>query len=112
MFYVSYVNKRNSILQCLFATPELNWPFIKGTLEINSNSKTRGRLAEAYAELVKEAKRDGHVSSTSLWNFKSIVAKLNPTFDGYGQQDAQEFLRFALDGLSLDLNRVTSKPKY
>ena len=68
----------------MFATPELNRPFIKGTVEICSTSKTRGRLAASYAELVKGAKSGGHVSSTSLWDFKSIVAKLNPSFDGYG----------------------------
>ena len=28
------------------------------------------------------------------------------------QQDAQEFLRFLLEGLHDDLNRVKSKPKY
>ena len=30
----------------------------------------------------------------------------------YSQQDAQEFLRFLLEGLHDDLNQVKSKPKY
>ena len=93
---------RNSILQCMFATPDLSKPFISGSYEseINSSSKTKGSLSRAYSELVKSAKKEGSVSSYLVRDFKSIVAKYNSTFDGYGQQDAQEFLRFALDGLS------------
>jgi ubiquitin carboxyl-terminal hydrolase 2/21 len=30
---------------------------------------------------------------------------------GYCQQDAQEFLRYLLEGLHEDVNRVTVKPK-
>jgi ubiquitin carboxyl-terminal hydrolase 2/21 len=30
---------------------------------------------------------------------------------GYCQQDAQEFLRYLLEGLHEDVNRVTAKPK-
>lgn len=30
---------------------------------------------------------------------------------GYAQQDAQEFLRYLLEGLHEDVNRVTVKPK-
>lgn len=98
----------------MFATPDLSKPFISGSYEseINSSSKTKGSLSRAYSELVKSAKKDGSVSSYLVRDFKSIVAKYNSTFDGYGQQDAQEFLRFALDGLSRELNWVTKKPVY
>ena len=74
-------------------------------------SPTRGRLAEAYAELVSQS-RSGSVSSPTLRQFKRCISKLNSIFEGYGQQDSQELLRFALDGLSADLNRVTGKPVY
>jgi ubiquitin C-terminal hydrolase len=33
-------------------------------------------------------------------------------FAGYGQEDAQEFLRCLLDGMHNELNRVRRKPKY
>lgn len=103
----------NSILQCLFASPKLNEYFMDGKYlnDINTKSKTKGSLAKAYAELVSDAK-EGSVSRTVISNFKSIVGKCNSAFIGYGQQDSQEFLRFAIDGLSGDLNRVTTKPKY
>lgn len=103
----------NSILQCLFASPGLNEYFLKSTHddELNTKSKTKGRLAEAYASLVKSAK-SGNVSRMTVSDFKSLVGRFNSQFIGYGQQDSQEFLRFALDGLSADLNRITKKQKY
>jgi len=33
-------------------------------------------------------------------------------FSGYGQQDAQEFMRFLIDRMHDELNRVMYKPKY
>lgn len=30
---------------------------------------------------------------------------------GYAQQDAQEFLRYLLEGMHEDVNRITEKPK-
>ena len=44
--------------------------------------------------------------------FKQNIEKWAPQFMGYRQQDSQEFLRFMLDGLSEDLNRVIEKKKW
>jgi ubiquitin carboxyl-terminal hydrolase 2 len=43
---------------------------------------------------------------------KRVIGKVASRFTGYDQQDAQEFLRFLLDGLHEDLNRVLKKPPY
>jgi ubiquitin C-terminal hydrolase len=43
---------------------------------------------------------------------KAAVGAINRQFAGYGQHDSQEFLRFLLDGLHDDLNRVRVKPAY
>lgn len=103
----------NSILQCLFASPGLNEYFINEIHDgdLNSKSKTKGKLAGAYASLVKSAK-GGSVPRMVISDFKSLIGRCNSQFMGYGQQDSQEFLRFALDGISADLNRVTKKMKY
>ena len=37
---------------------------------------------------------------------QAVVAKYNPMFAGYQQQDSQEFLTFLLDGLHEGLNEV------
>lgn len=103
----------NSILQWLFASPKLNEYFMSGKYEsdLNTKSKTKGQLAKAYSDLVSSAK-SGSVTRSVVSDFKSLVGRCNSQFIGYGQQDSQEFLRFALDGLSADLNRITTKAKY
>ena len=40
------------------------------------------------------------------------MSRVAKQFSGYGQQDAQEFLRFLLDGMHNELNRIETKPKY
>jgi len=70
---------------------------------------TRGKLANAFSELMKKLwARDGTVS-VEPGAFKSALAKFAPQFRGYNQQDAQELLEFLLDGLHEDLNSVKEK---
>jgi len=52
--------------------------------------------------------REQRVVDTSA--FKDQIQRFAPRFMGYSQQDAQEFLRYLLEGLHEDVNRVTSKP--
>ncbi|KNE71660.1 hypothetical protein AMAG_16215 [Allomyces macrogynus ATCC 38327] len=72
--------------------------------DLNPYSDTKGQLALALARLLREmhAAR-GAVSPRA---FKREVERWAPHFQGYDQQDAQEFLRFLLDGLATDLARV------
>lgn len=74
---------------------------------------TRGKygIAAAFCELVKsiKSKSSGYLVPRDM---KSTVSRKTRRFVGYGQQDAQEFLIFLLEGISEDLNRVRSKPKY
>ena len=43
-------------------------------------------------------------------NFKSILERFAPQFQGYNQQDSQELLAYLLDGIHEDLNRVMTRP--
>ena len=45
-------------------------------------------------------------------DLKHVVGKYASRFIGYQQHDAHEFLRFFVDGLHEDLNRVRDKPAY
>ena len=98
----------NSILQCVFHTPK----FIDSLLrsEINRRSKLRGQLAERFCDLMQEMRNSR--SFVSPDDVKMMVGRFAPQFNGYSQQDAHEFLRFLLDGLHEDVNRVQSKEPY
>lgn len=103
----------NSTLQCLSNIPELREYFITNayTHDIHPHAPMKGQLATEFGDLL-----------TKMWNttldtvspdaFKSIVGKWAPQFKGYRQHDSQEFLRFLLDGLHEELNRVKIKPPY
>jgi ubiquitin carboxyl-terminal hydrolase 2 len=45
-------------------------------------------------------------------DLKSQIAKSCSQFSGYNQEDAQEFMRFLIDRMHDELNRVAKKPKY
>ena len=71
-----------------------------------------GHLAIAFADLVRQALNSSFQAVVSPSKLKQAIEKWAPQFMGYRQQDSQEFLRFMLDGLSEDLNRVSEKKKW
>jgi len=69
-------------------------------------------MISAFGSLLQELWKgdsDERVVNTSA--FKGQVQRFAPRFMGYAQQDAQEFLRYLLEGLHEDVNRVTTRPK-
>ena len=102
----------NSVVQCLSAASPLREFFAAGdhVYELNAGSKTRGRLASEFHALLGELWDSGGYASPT--RFKRAVETFAPSFAGYSQHDAHEFLRFLLDGLHEDLNRITRKPAY
>ncbi|KAL3271168.1 hypothetical protein HHI36_021664 [Cryptolaemus montrouzieri] len=104
----------NSVIQCLSNT-KLLLEYLRqdGHMrDINpTNSSMKGSLIKAFAEVIKELwaedSCDRVVNTASL---KSQIQRFAPRFMGYAQQDAQEFLRYLLEGLHEDVNRVTEKP--
>ena len=70
---------------------------------------TGGKLATAYAQLLKEMWL-GNKPVVKPAQFKKQLSKFAPQFSGTYQHDAQEVLAFLLDGLHEDLNRVKDKP--
>ena len=56
--------------------------------------------------------KDSGGSAVTPSAIKNAVSRTVSQFSGYGQQDSQEFLRFLIDRMHDELNRVTTKPPY
>lgn len=103
----------NSALQCVRSVEELTKYFLTDSYvdEINKTNPLgyNGRVALAYVGLLREIYDEGR-GSVSPRDFKTTVGRCRSTFQGWGQQDSQEFLGFLLDGLQEDLSRIKKKP--
>ena len=102
----------NSALQCFFNTPPLLHYFSEQPYRdhLNAKSQMGGELAKTFADTflqVLKCKEHGCVNPATL---KRVVGRWAPHLSGYQQQDAQEFMRFLMDGLSEDLNNKSPRP--
>ncbi|XP_072342448.1 ubiquitin carboxyl-terminal hydrolase 2-like isoform X1 [Scyliorhinus torazame] len=103
----------NSMLQCLSNTRELRDYCIQNTYrrELHNRSRTNTALMEEFAKLLQSLWTSSSNDPISPSEFKTQIQKYAPRFVGYNQQDAQEFLRFLLDGLHNEVNRVSVRSK-
>ncbi|CAH0549356.1 unnamed protein product [Brassicogethes aeneus] len=105
----------NSVIQCLSNTRQLSEYLRKDSYmrDINSSmSSMKGALIKAFTQVIKELwSEDLSDRVVNTVTFKSQIQRFAPRFMGYAQQDAQEFLRYLLEGLHEDVNRVKEKPK-
>ncbi|XP_014251956.1 ubiquitin carboxyl-terminal hydrolase 2-like [Cimex lectularius] len=101
----------NSVVQCLSHTRLLKDFLVSRDFSQDfRNADTKGSLIKAFADVIYELwSEGGKIVNTS--SFKSQIQRYAPRFMGYNQQDAQEFLRYLLEGIHNDINRVTVKQK-
>nr|XP_036577490.1 ubiquitin carboxyl-terminal hydrolase [Colletotrichum truncatum]KAF6784488.1 ubiquitin carboxyl-terminal hydrolase [Colletotrichum truncatum] len=103
----------NSALQCVRSVEELTKYFLTNEYEKEINKANalgyKGQVAMAYGGLLKEIYADSR-GAVSPRDFKNTVGRARSTFQGWGQQDTQEFLGFLLDALQEDLSRIKKKP--
>ncbi|XP_006619427.1 ubiquitin carboxyl-terminal hydrolase 2-like isoform X2 [Apis dorsata] len=104
----------NSVIQCLSNTrPLLEYLLNEQYLaDINTTtSSMKGALIKAFSQVIHELWEVGGDLVVNTTALKSQIQRFAPRFMGYSQQDAQEFLRYLLEGLHEDVNRVTVKPQ-
>jgi ubiquitin C-terminal hydrolase len=99
----------NSVLQCVLLSPYLTEYIISTFPKEKKNRSTP--VAQSFSELLQKVRTAGGAAVTPS-DLKNQVSRTVSQFSGYGQQDAQEFLRFLLDRMHDELNRIVSKPKY
>ncbi|ODQ65431.1 peptidase C19, ubiquitin carboxyl-terminal hydrolase 2, partial [Nadsonia fulvescens var. elongata DSM 6958] len=105
----------NSALQCVTHVEELVNYFASDYYrkEINTTNPIgmNGDVAAVFGKLINSLyNNNSYESAFSPREFKSVIGRYGSAFEGYQQQDSQEFLAFLLDGLHEDLNRVITKP--
>lgn len=103
----------NSAIQCL-----ANTIFVLELVLYNAyfrdinyrNSIMKGTLIKEFSGVIKQiwsAQMENNVVNIAA--LKAEMEKFAPSFMGYCQQDAQEFLRYFLQGLHDDINRAKKK---
>jgi len=78
----------------------------------NKRDQMKGLLAEEFGSTIRYMWSGAAYSCFAPRELKQLVGKLASRFEGYEQHDCQEFLRFLIDGLHNDLNRVLKQPAY
>ena len=68
----------------------------------------QGQLALSFGKLMESMWQSN--SPVVPRNFKQAVARCCEQFNGYDQQDSQEYISFLIDGLHEDLNLRMKKP--
>ncbi|XP_013859429.1 ubiquitin carboxyl-terminal hydrolase 2 [Austrofundulus limnaeus] len=103
----------NSILQCLSNTSELRDYCLRNVhrIDLKTSCRNNTALMEEFAKLTQSLWMSVNKEAISPSDFRSQIQRFAPKFVGCNQQDAQEFLRFLLDGLHNEVNRATLRPK-
>jgi CRP-like cAMP-binding protein len=104
----------NSCIQCLSHTENLR-PLLQTAMDnrqINQQSRYKGGVAKAMTELVSRLYRGVPRTAEVPKDLKREMGRVHRMFAGFAQQDSQELLRYLLDGLHEDTNRIKGKVKW
>ncbi|XP_053224554.1 ubiquitin carboxyl-terminal hydrolase 21 isoform X1 [Podarcis raffonei] len=101
----------NAVLQCLSSTKSLRDYCLRREFrqEQPSALRTQQELTEAFADVIATLWHPDSTEAANPSRFKAVFQKYVPSFTGYSQQDAQEFLKFLMDRLHVEINRKGRK---
>eukprot|EP00760_Papus_ankaliazontas_P028348 PhM_4_TR364/c0_g1_i3/m.16319/K11833/USP2; ubiquitin carboxyl-terminal hydrolase 2 len=103
----------NAAIQCLVRVPAFGEYILQhgDSLDINTGTKSRGRVTLSLVDLTKRLLLLD-TRSVPMYDFRQAITRFAQRFDDYQQHDSHEFLRFVLDGLHEELNRIRTPPPY
>ena len=98
----------NASLQCMSNIIELSKFFLKEDLSaINQNKK---ELSSAYQEVIYNLwPQDNNIYRVKSYapnNFKNVISKMNPLFDGIQANDSKDLIQFLLTEIHSELNVI------
>ncbi|KAM9294175.1 ubiquitin carboxyl-terminal hydrolase 21 [Gastrophryne carolinensis] len=101
----------NAVLQCLSSTKPLRDYVLRREYrqERGLSCRTPQDLTEAFAEVVATLWSMDAPDATNPARLRAVFQKYVPSFTGYSQQDAQEFLKFFMDRIHVEINRKCRK---
>ncbi|XP_037681449.1 ubiquitin carboxyl-terminal hydrolase 21 isoform X2 [Choloepus didactylus] len=96
----------NAVLQCLSSTRPLRDFCLRRDfrLEVPGGSRAQ-ELTEAFADVIGALWHPDSCEAVNPTRFRAVFQKYVPSFSGYSQQDAQEFLKLLMERLHLEINR-------
>ena len=101
----------NSILQVLIHCPIFIHKFFEQRKSINKNDTLiSAYFYEVCLAMVNCKNTQEHY--IDITNFKSVFGTKHPDFEGYCQNDSQEFCRVFLEDISEELNEIKNKAIY
>ncbi|XP_058716194.1 ubiquitin carboxyl-terminal hydrolase 21 [Poecile atricapillus] len=97
----------NAVLQCLSSTKPLRDYCLRRDFQQEQPPGPRApqELTEAFADVIAALWHPESSEAVNPGRFKAVFQKYVPSFTGYSQQDAQEFLKFFMDRLHVEINR-------
>ncbi|CAH2327260.1 ubiquitin carboxyl-terminal hydrolase 21 isoform X2 [Pelobates cultripes] len=101
----------NAVLQCLSSTKPLRDYVLRQEYrhEQPGSSKGQQELTEVFADVIASLWSPEATDAVNPSRLKSVFQKYVPSFTGYSQQDAQEFLKFFMDRIHVEINRKCRK---
>ena len=101
----------NSILQVLIHCPEFIYQFFN---KKNSMNKDDTLICAYLYQVCKDMVDTVNTQQPyiDITNFKTVFGNKHPNFDGYLQNDSQEFCRVLLEDISNELNEIKNKVPY
>ncbi|KAM4665255.1 ubiquitin carboxyl-terminal hydrolase 21 isoform 1-T3 [Discoglossus pictus] len=101
----------NAVLQCLSNTKPLRNYILRQEYRQEQPGVCRAQqeLTEAFADVIASLWSPDSSDAANPARLKAVFQKYVPSFTGYSQQDAQEFLKFFMDRIHVEINRKSRK---
>ena len=95
----------NATLQCLAHVEKLTKYLLGKSYEIKTN-KYNYKLSNSYLEVLENLWENNTIKDYAPYNFKEIISKMNPLFEGVQANDSKDLVIFLLENMHKELNKV------